>query len=59
MVVKVKEKFDKTRDVEKMINLKNIFYEEKEIQDILINSFIKKTNHIIYNKFVTSLNFIN
>ena len=31
MVVKVKEIFDKTRQVKKMINLKSMFYEEKEM----------------------------
>ena len=32
MVVKVKETFEKTRHVQNKDNLKNIFYEEKEIQ---------------------------
>ena len=31
MVEKVKEKFEKTRRVKKTINLKSIFYEEKEM----------------------------
>ena len=31
MVVKVKEKIEKKRHVKKMINLKSIFYDEKEM----------------------------
>ena len=30
MVVKIKEFFEKTRQVKKMINLRNTFYEDKE-----------------------------
>ena len=36
MIVKSKEYFEKTIDMLKiMINLKNIFYEDKEMQDIM------------------------
>ena len=36
MVVKSKEYFEKTRQVKKMMtNRKSIFYEDKEIQDIM------------------------
>ena len=45
MVVKAKEKFEKTRNVKKMINLKNRFYEEKEMEDIMIK-FYQKDNII-------------
>ena len=36
MVVKVKEKYDMTRHIEKMINLKNTIYEEKEMEHNMI-----------------------
>ena len=35
MAVKVKEYFEKTRQVKKMINQKNTFYEDKEIQEVM------------------------
>ena len=35
MVVKVKESFEKTRHVKKMTNLKNTFYVDTEMQDIM------------------------
>ena len=31
MVIKVKEKFEKTRHLKKTTNLKNTFYEDKEM----------------------------
>ena len=36
MVVKVKEYFEKTREVKTMINLRNTFYVDKEIKRNLI-----------------------
>ena len=38
MVVKVKEKFEKTR------HGKETFYEQKELQDIMIESYLIKRN---------------
>ena len=42
MVIKVKEKFEKTRRVEKLINLKSIFYEESDMQDFMIEFYLIK-----------------
>ena len=41
MFVKVKEKFEKTRHV-KNNDIKSILYEDKEMQDILIEFYLKK-----------------
>ena len=43
MVVKVKEFFEKTRQV------KNTFYVDKEIQDIMKKYYQTKRNRIIYH----------
>ena len=45
MVVKVKEKFEKTRHVKIMISLKYILYVDKEMQDIIKEYY--KTNKIL------------
>ena len=42
MVVRVKEKFEKTKHFKIMKNLKSIFYEEKEIRDKLIEFYLIK-----------------
>ena len=47
MVVKTKESFEKTRQVKKTINLKNTFYEDKEMQDIKKKYYQMKRNLII------------
>ena len=47
MVVKVKEYFEKTRHVKKTINLKNVFYVDKEMQDIIIEIYLIKRNLLI------------
>ena len=48
MVVKVKESFQKTQDKSKtMINLKNTFNEDKEIQDIMKKYYQIKRNLLI------------
>ena len=44
MVVKVKEHFEKTRHIKKMANLKNTFYEDKEIQNIMKEFYQIKRN---------------
>ena len=49
MVVKVKEKFEKTRHVKKMINLKSTFYEDEEMQDTMIEFYLMKRNHSFIN----------
>ena len=36
MVVKSKASFEKTRHVKKMTNLKNTFYKDIEIQEVII-----------------------
>ena len=45
MVEKVKEIYDKTRHVEIMINLKNTFYVNREMKDIMIDFYLIKRNH--------------
>ena len=47
MVVKVKEYFKKTRQVKNNNKSKNIFYEEKERQDIMSELYLRKRNLII------------
>ena len=48
MVVKVDEKFEKSRQVENNDkNKNNIFYEEKEMQYIMIEFYLIKRNLII------------
>ena len=47
MVVGVKESFEKSRQVKKMINQKNTFYEDKEMQDIKKKFYQIKKNLII------------
>ena len=47
MVVKVKESFEKTRQVKNNDKPKNIFYEDKEIQDIVKRCYQIKRNLII------------
>ena len=48
MVVKVKEKLEKTRHVKNNDkSKKNIFYEDKEMQDIMIEFYLIKRNLII------------
>ena len=47
MVVKVKEYFEKTRLIKITINLRNTFYLDKEIQDIMKKFFQIKRNLII------------
>ena len=42
MVVKVKEFFEKTRHVKNNDKSKNMFYVEKEIQDIMNDFYLKK-----------------
>ena len=49
MVVKLKQKFEKTRHVKKTIfkkimNLKRIFYVDKEMQDIMIKIYPNQDN---------------
>ena len=34
MAIKVKQKFEYSRTLKTMIDLKNIFYEEKEVQEL-------------------------
>ena len=48
MVVKVKEKFEKTRHVKNNDkSKKNIFYKDKEMQDIIVEFYLIKRNLII------------
>ena len=47
MVVKVKEKFEKSRHGKNNNKPKKFFYEEKEMQDIMIEINLKKINLII------------
>ena len=49
MVVKIKEKSEKTRQeiLKITTNLKNIFYEDKEMRDITTKFYQIKRNHII------------
>ena len=50
MVVETKEKFGKTRHVKNNDKFKNIyFYEEKEMQDIMMEYYLIKRNLIIDN----------
>ena len=51
MVVKVKEPFEKTRFVKIPTNLKNTFYEEKEMQDIMKKHYQINRNLITYHNF--------
>ena len=39
MVVKIKEYFEKTRQVKNNNKSKNTFYDDKEMQDFMKNSF--------------------
>ena len=60
MVVKLKEKFGKTRQVNKMMKVKSTFYEDKEMRDIMIEFYLIKKIPIIsplvvYNKHMTSV----
>ena len=55
MVVRIKESFEKTRQVKKIINLKNTFYEDKETQDITKKFYQTKRNLIIFSKMVMKL----
>ena len=49
MVIKIKEKLQRLEKFEMKINLKNISYEEKKMQDIMIYIYLsyKKDNKII------------
>ena len=58
MVVKVKQYFEKTKHVKKTINLKNIIYEDKEIQDIMKNYYLIKRNLISFLKRIISFSFV-
>ena len=44
MVVNVKESFEKTRHVKMTTNLRNTFYVDKEMQDIMIEFYLVKRN---------------
>ena len=48
MVLQVKESFEKTT-----INLKSMYYEDKEIQDIMKKYYQIKRNLIISHDFIT------
>ena len=58
MVVKVKEKFEKTRHIKKMTNLKSVYYEERKTQDIMKKYYQKKRNFIISILFLIQHNHI-
>ena len=47
MVVKVKEKFEKTTQVKKNDNGKKYIYEDKEMQNIMIKFYLIERNLII------------
>ena len=51
MVVKIKEYFEKTRQVKKTTNLKNTFYEDRKIQDIMKKNYQIKKNQLILSIF--------
>ena len=55
MVVKVKEYFEKTRQLKTTTNLKNTFYEDKEILDIMKEFYQIKRNLIISSIFSKSI----
>ena len=56
MVVKVKEYFEKTRQVKNNDKCKkNTFYEDKEMQDIMKEFYLIKRNLVIYHNFVISI----
>ena len=57
MVVKIKESNSKKLDTSKITtNLKNTFYEEKEIQDIMKKYYQIKLNLIIFVNFLQEYN---
>ena len=47
MVINVKEKFEKTRHVKKMMNLIYTLYVEKEIQDVMLKLYLIQKSLII------------
>ena len=51
MVVKVKEYFEKTEQVKNNENLRNTFYVDKEMQDIMKKYYQIKRNLIILSIF--------
>ena len=64
MVVGIKESFEKTRHVKITTNLKNIFYVDKEIQDIMkkFSSNKKKSSNFIISTclgYVANTEFVN
>ena len=58
MVVKVKESFEKLDTSKTMINLRNTFYEEKEMQDIMKKYYQIKRNLIFSILFLIQYNCI-
>ena len=44
---KIKEKFERLEMFQTMINLKHMFCEEKEIQDIMVEFYLIKRNVIL------------
>ena len=58
MVVKVKVVFEKTRHVKKTRNLKNIFYVDKEMHDIMKEFYLIQGNLIISISFLIQHNCI-
>ena len=49
MVVKIKESFEKTKNVKNNDKSKKTFYVHKETQDIMIEFYLKKKKSFIYN----------
>ena len=54
----VKKFFEKSRHVKKMINLKNIFYEDKEMLVITIEFYLIKRNLLSFFERTISISFI-
>ena len=50
-----KEYFEKTRYIKKTTNLRNTFYEDIEIQDIVKKNCQIKRSLIIYHNFIISI----
>ena len=44
MVVKIKEHFEKTRNIKNNDKSKSLYYEDKEIQDIMKKHYLIKRN---------------
>ena len=55
MDVKVKEYFEKTRHVKTIDKSKNIFYVDKEMQDVMNEFYLIKRNLINYHNFINFL----